>query len=254
MMRYLVKPLRVLYSLYAFVLFIALMIPVFVWSLFVIPFGKIRGGNMLYKACMLWGDVWLVLIFIRHKNIYEGPLEKNASYIFVSNHISYFDIPIIVKTFRMPIRPLGKAEMARIPIFGYIYKNAIVTVERGSAPNRAKSVAQLKSVIRKGVSVLVFPEGTFNETGKPLKDFYDGAFRIAIETGTPIIPVLMLDTYDRLHYKSIFSLTPGRSRSVFLPPVFTQGLEQQDVPLLKEKVFKIMDERLRHYGASWIKD
>lgn len=253
-MKRILKLLQILYSIYAFVLFIVLMIPVFIWALIVIPFGKIKGGNLLYKACTLWGDIWCFLIFIHHKNIYEEPIEKGTSYIFVSNHISYFDIPILVKTFRMPIRPLGKAETAKVPLFGFIYKHAIVTVERGSAPNRAKSVSLLKSVIRKGVSVLVFPEGTFNETGKPLKEFYDGAFRIAIETGTPIVPVLMLDTHDRLHYKSIFTLTPGRSRSVFLPLVSTEGLETKDTSLLKEKVSAIMEERLRHYGASWIKD
>jgi 1-acyl-sn-glycerol-3-phosphate acyltransferase len=230
------------------------MIPVFIWALCVSPFGRIKGGNLLYKACTLWGDIWLPLIFIWHKNIYEQPIDKKASYIFVSNHISYFDIPVIVKTFRQPIRPLGKAEIAKIPIFGFIYKNAIVTVERSSAPNRAKSVAVLKSVLKQGVSILVFPEGTFNETGKPLKEFYDGAFRIAIETSTPIVPVLMLDTFDRLHYKSIFSLTPGISRSVFLQPVSTEGLGSKDVTVLKDKVYALMEERLRHYNASWIKD
>lgn len=253
-MKLILKPLQVLYSIYAIVLFIILMIPVFIWALIVIPLGKVRGGNLLYKACTLWGDVWLPLIFIRHTNIYETPLQKNASFIFVANHNSYFDIPVLVKTFRMPIRTLGKAEIARIPVFGHIYKAVIITVARNSIGNRAKSVMQLKSVIRKGVSVLVFPEGTFNETNKPLKEFYDGAFRIAIETGTPIVPVLFLDAYDRLHHKSIFSLTPGKSRSVFLPAVSTEGLGLRDVPLLKARVFAIMEERLRHYGASWIKD
>lgn len=253
-MKFVIKSLQLLYSLYAFALFIILMIPVFVWAVIVTPLGKITGGNLLYKACSLWGDIWCFLIFIRHKNIYEEPLQKGASYIFVSNHISYFDIPVIVKTFRMPIRPLGKAEIAKLPLFGFIYKNAIVTVERSSAPNRAKSVALLKSILRKGISVLVFPEGTFNETAKPLKEFYDGAFRIAIETSTPIVPVLMLDTHDRLHYKSIFSLTPGKSRSVFLTPILTEGLTTRDAASLKDKIFALMDERLRQYNASWIKD
>ncbi|MEJ7914365.1 MAG: lysophospholipid acyltransferase family protein, partial [Chitinophagaceae bacterium] len=214
----------------------------------------VNAGNLIYKACSLWADIWFVLLFIRHKNIYEAPLEKGKAYIFLSNHISYFDIPVIVKAFRQPLRPLGKVQMQKIPIFGIIYKNVIVSVDRSSPANRARSVQLLKSFLQKGISVLVFPEGTFNETDKPLKDVYDGAFRIAIETGTPIKPVLMLDTHDRLHYKSIFSFTPGRSRAVFLEDVPVAGLTADQLPQLKAQVIQLMESKLRGYGASWIKD
>jgi 1-acyl-sn-glycerol-3-phosphate acyltransferase len=134
--------------------------------------------------------------------------------------------------------------MAKIPIFGLIYRNAIVTVDRTSPENRAKSVLLLKSILKKEISILVFPEGTFNTTHKPLKEFYNGAFRIAVETGTPIKPVLLLNSYDRMHYESIFSMNPGKSRSIFLPEVSVEGLSANDVDLLKEKVFKMMEEEL----------
>ena len=97
-------------------------------------------------------------------------------------------------------------------------------VDRSDADHRAKSVEMLKSILKKNISVAIAPEGTFNMTGKPLKEFYDGAFKIAIETQTPIKPVLFLDTYDRLNYHSVFSLTPGRSRSVFLEEISVNGL------------------------------
>jgi 1-acyl-sn-glycerol-3-phosphate acyltransferase len=253
-MRILKIILRALFSIYALLTFIMLMIPVFIWSLAVLPFGKIRGGNLLWLACRTWGDIWYVLLFIRHKNIYEQPLRKGASYIFVSNHISYFDIPQIVTSFRLPIRPLAKAEISKVPIFGLIYRNTVVSVDRSSPGNRAKSVQVMKSIIRKGVSVLVFPEGTFNTTHKPLKEFYDGAFRIAIETGTPIKPVLMLDTYDRLHYDSLFSLTPGKSRTIFLDEISTEGLDVKNVPALKAEVYAIMERKLLEYNATWIRE
>jgi len=251
-MKILLKPLQILYVIYAFVLFVALMIPVFIWSLLVLPFGRIKGGNLVYSACIVWADIWFALIFIFHKNIYIGELKKDQSYIFVANHISYLDSAIIPKTFRHPIRPLGKVEMAKIPIFGFIYKNAIVTVDRSSAENRIKSVLILKSILKKGISILVFPEGTFNTTHLPLKEFYDGAFRIAIETGTPIKPVLLLDAYERMHYKSIFCLNPGKSRSLFLPAVSVEGLTVKDVAALKEKVFEMMKKELVVRGAKWI--
>jgi 1-acyl-sn-glycerol-3-phosphate acyltransferase len=162
------RPLQWLYSIYAFIVFIALMLVIFPFVIIASFFGRIRGGNMIYRLCMLWADIWFPLIFVWVKRIYESPHSKSKQFIFVSNHISYFDSPVIVKAFRQPIRPLGKVEMAKIPVFGFIYKNAIVTVDRSSPENRAASIQILKSVISKGISVLVFPEGTFNKTGKPV--------------------------------------------------------------------------------------
>jgi 1-acyl-sn-glycerol-3-phosphate acyltransferase len=107
-------------------------------------------------------------------------------------------------------------------------------------------------VIKKGISVVIAPEGTFNMTTKPLKEFYDGAFKIAIETQTPIKPILFLDTYDRLNYKSIFTLSPGRSRAIYLDEISVTGLSGKDVSRLKEKVNGLMEEKLIAYKASWI--
>lgn len=247
-MSILIRPLQIVYSLYALLLFVALMLLLFPFVLLASLFGRMRGGNMVYRICILWGDIWFPLVGIFHKNIYVQPPRKNQSYIYVVNHTSYLDAAIIVKTFRHPLRPLGKIELAKVPVFGFIYKNAIVTVDRSSAHNRARSVQRLKAFLKKGTSVLVFPEGTFNQTDKPLKNFYDGAFRIAIETGTPIKPVLFLDAKKRLHYSSIFSLTPGQSRSLFLPEISVAGLTLKDVPALKQKVHDIMDHGLSEPG------
>jgi 1-acyl-sn-glycerol-3-phosphate acyltransferase len=252
MMRKNWRPLLWLYNLYAIAWFVVLMIPVFLFAVPVSFFGNIKGGNLIYRACMLWADAWFALIFIRHKNIYEQPLRQDQSYIFVANHISYIDAPLIVKTFRKPLRALGKVEMTKVPVFGFIYRKAIVTVDRSSVGNRAKSVQILKSILRKGISVLVFPEGTFNTTYQPLKEFYDGAFRVAIESNTPIKPVLFLDGYSRMPYEQLFSLNPGLSRSIFLEEISTCGLSSEDVPFLKEKVYQLMERKLLEYQASWI--
>ena len=247
------KPLLFLYNLYAVVLFVVLMVPVFLFAVPVSFLGNIKGGNLIYKACRLWADVWFALIFIRHKNIYEQPLKKDRSYIFVANHISYLDSAIMVKVFRQPLRALGKVEMAKIPLFGFIYRKTIVTVDRTSPEHRARSVLILKSILRRGISVLVFPEGTFNTTYNPLKHFYDGAFRIAIETGTPIKPVLFLDSYSRMPFENLFSLNPGINRSVYLEEISTEGLNNSDVPHLRKKVFELMEQKLIAHKVAWIK-
>lgn len=229
------------------------MLLIFPFAIIASFLGRIKGGNITLRLCMLWADIWFPLIFIRHKKIVEDPLDKKKSYIFLSNHISYLDAAIIVKAYRLPIRPLGKVEMSKVPVFGFIYRHAIVTVDRSSATNRANSVRILKSLINKGISVLVFPEGTFNLGTTPLKEFYDGAFRIAIETQTPIKPVLFLDAYRRMPNESLFLMTPGISRILYMDEISVTGYTLADLEILKDKVYDIMEKKLIEYDAGWRK-
>ena len=253
-MRYLYRFIQVIFTIYAFIPFTAFLLLIFPIVVIASFFGKIKGGNFTYKLCRIWSGFVLLMLGIFHKTLFEAPHDRNKQYVFVFNHISFLDIPVLLKSIRKQhIRVLGKAEMAKIPIFGFLYRNTAVLVNRDSPEKRTKSVMQLKSIIKKGISIVIAPEGTFNMTNKPLKEFYDGAFRIAIETKTPIKPILFLDTYDRMHYRSIFTLTPGRSRTVYLAEVNVDGLTINDVALLREKVYKIMEGALIRYKASWIK-
>lgn len=252
-MKVLLRALKGLYSIYAFITFVAVMLMIFPFTLPANLMGRIRGGNLVYRLCSLWADIWFPLIFIRHKKIYESPHDRKSSYIFVSNHISYIDAAVIPKAFRQPVRPLGKAEMSRVPVFGFIYRNAIVTVDRSSASNRANSIRVLKSLISKGISVMVFPEGTFNMGTTPLKEFFDGAFRVAIETQTPVKPVLFLDTYRRMPYESLFLMTPGISRILYLDEIPVTSYTLADVARLRDEVFSVMEKKLVEYDAAWRK-
>lgn len=210
-------------------------------------FGKIKGGNFIYKICKAWGYTWYTLTGIWHKNIYETPHDTGSQYVFVANHISYMDIPAAMLSIQQPVRVLGKYEMVKYPVFGYIYKCAVITVDRKNAERRAKSVRRLKAALKKNISIFIFPEGTFNETGQPLKDFYDGAFRLAIETQTPIKPLLFIDTIDRLHYRGIFELTPGPNRVIYTQQIPVDGLTIADLQLLKQKVYDMMVAGLKRY-------
>lgn len=253
-MRYLIFLLKSLFSVYSLALFISIMLLLFPFVIVASFFGKVRGGNIIYKICQLWADVIFILCAIFHKNYFEVPHDRSKQYVFVFNHISYMDIPVLMKAIRKQhFRILGKAEMAKIPVFGFFYRNAVVMVDRSSAQKRTTSVRQLKNVISKNISVVIAPEGTFNTTGQPLKEFYDGAFRVAIETQTPIKPILFLDTYDRMNYQNVLSLTPGRSRAIYLQEISVAGLTVKDVGRLKEKVYHLMEEKLIIYKASWIK-
>jgi 1-acyl-sn-glycerol-3-phosphate acyltransferase len=252
-MKIILKPLQILYVIYAMILFVVTMFIVIPFVIIASFFGKIKGGNAVMRIVHWWADVWLFMIGIFHIRIVEQEIREHQPYIFVSNHNSYMDIPQMLKAIRSPLRILGKAETGKIPIFGIIYNAAVVTVLRGSAQNRAKSVKTLKSVLSKEISIYIAPEGTFNMTDKPLIDFYDGAFRLAIETETPIKPMLFLDSVDRLHWSSVFAMTPGKLRTVYLEEISPEGYSPFDADQLKKKVYDLMEKKLIEYNVSWIK-
>ena len=252
-MKYVLIVLKAIFSIYVFALFTVIMVLLFPVVIGVSFLGKVKGGNIIYKICQLWADVIFVLSGLYHKNYFEVPHDATKQYVFVFNHISYIDIPVLMKVIRKQhFRILGKAEMSKIPVFGFLYKHAVVMVNRESAQKKVASILQLKKVIAKKISVVIAPEGTFNTSNNPLKSFYDGAFRVAIETQTPIKPILFLDTFDRMNYKCVLSITPGKTRAIYLDEISVEGLTIKDVKILKEKVYKIMEEKLIFYKANWI--
>jgi 1-acyl-sn-glycerol-3-phosphate acyltransferase len=244
-MKQIVKFFQVIYVIYAALLFLVLMLLILPLAIIGSFFGTIRGGTIIYSLCTIWAETWLFLIGIHHKNIYIAPHNKDHACIFVANHISYMDVPVLVKSIRQPMRVLAKSELSRVPVFGFLYKRATVMVDRSDGQNRAKSVMRLKAYLKRKISIFIFPEGTFNITGQPLKEFYNGAFRVAIETQTPIKPVIFPDTIDRWHYNDFFSLTPGVSRAIFMEEIPVKDLTLHDIDILKEKVYRQMDAELR---------
>jgi 1-acyl-sn-glycerol-3-phosphate acyltransferase len=240
------------YILYAYLLFVVGLLIIFPGVLVALLLGQPAGGNLVIKLSRAWSDGWLLLIGIEHKNIVEEPIQPKRHYVFVANHISYLDIPLIFQAIRKnPIRVLGKIEMSKIPVFGLLYQLAVVLIDRSSNISRADSIVRLKQVLDKNISIFIFPEGTFNEGHKPLKHFYDGAFRMAIETQTPIKPIVYLDSVNRMHYKSIFSLTPGISRAVILPEIDVTSYTIADVGLLKQNTFDAMEACIILYGGHF---
>jgi len=209
--------------------------------------GKVRGGNITFYFLRLWAHLWFPLVGIWVRKIHKDNNEK-GDFLFVVNHRSYLDAAIAVKVMPLPFRPLGKIEMKKIPFFGFIYKQSVVLVDRSSAIGRSNSVREMIYMIKQGVSILIFPEGTTNESEQLLTPFHNGAFRIAIETQTPLKPVLYLDSGTRFpHHHKKMSLTPGRCRVLFLPSIPVAGLTMEDLPALKQRVFNIMEDALKQY-------
>ena len=245
---YPINILQFLYCIYALLVFAILTIVSVITMLFLIPFSKSKLSKRVYKICRYWAKAFLILIGVRHIEIFEDQHDFKKPHIFVANHNSYMDIPPIVQLKHQPIKPLGKFESSKIPIFGWIYRAAVIMVDRSSPDKRAKSLRNLKAALHKKVSIFIFPEGTFSMTEeRPLKNFYNGAFKLAIEMQVPIQPILLVDAVDRMHYSSVFTLTPGKNRVVYLPTVKVDKYTMDDIEILKDKVYQMMDEGLRRY-------
>jgi 1-acyl-sn-glycerol-3-phosphate acyltransferase len=199
----------------------------------------------IYTIIKYWARLWLWLIGMPIQ--VKGIKPAAGRYVIVANHISYLDTLVIFPGLPVYFRPLGKIEISKIPVLGFVYRQIVVMVDRDNDKSRALSMRLMWRALQHEGSILIFPEGTFNETGAPLKEFYNGAFRLAINTQTPILPVLFPDTVNRWHYSAWWKLWPGRNRVVYLEPVSTTGLTLKDLPALKQAVYSVMEDGLKYY-------
>jgi 1-acyl-sn-glycerol-3-phosphate acyltransferase len=247
-MKIIVRPFQLLYCLYALIIFALLSIIAVIAMFLILPFSKKNFSKRIYKICRYFAKSLYLFLGIRHQEIFEGIHHFHKPHIFVGNHNSYMDIPPIVQLKHQPIRPLGKFESSKIPLFGLFYRNAVIMVDRSDPEKRAQSLRNLKDALKQQISIFIFPEGTFSMTEeRPLKEFYNGAFKLAIEMQVPIQPVLMVDALDRMHFSSISSLSPGKNRVVYLPTVYVDNYTLDDLELLKQQVHQMMEDGLRRY-------
>lgn len=190
-----------------------------------------------------WSWIYSYLNFIPYEIRHRERIKRGASYIFVSNHTSYMDIPALVVTIKGQFRALAKKELLKLPIFGWIAQIMCVVVDRSSNESRRKSMDNLKRILGMGISVLIFPEGTQNRTKEMLQPFYDGAFRIAVETQQPIIPIVVLGAGEIMPPGKAF-IKPGKITVVIGEEIPTTDLTITDVKDLREKVFGIMSQMI----------
>lgn len=180
-----------------------------------------------------------MLNFIHYKYKGKENIQKGKSYIYVSNHTSFLDIPGITMAIPGQFRPLAKKELLKIPIFGWIAKSAAVIVDRSSGQSRKESMDSLKKIISMGISILIFVEGTQNRTKELLQPFKDGAFRMAIDTQQPILPMVVVGARPLMPPGTV-DMKPGTIKVIIGKEIPTDGLTGNDVTTLKEKTFNIM--------------
>jgi len=124
----------------------------------------------------------------------------------------------------------------------------VVLIDRKSPESRSKCIDDLKHQLAGGQSILIFPEGTMNRTDTPLANFYEGAFRIAIETQTPIVPLVIMNARNLFPRSNPLDVKPGTVSVAFSDPISVAGLVEADLPKLKNQVFVIMQNLLLKYS------
>ncbi len=209
---------------------------VFVSTLFPEPSG-VKTFKAISKG---WMTVFLYSIGCSIKIINKHYYNSTKNYVVTCNHSSLMDVPLLTPFFPGPNKTIAKKSFTRVPLFGWVYARGSVLVDRSSDKSRKKSYEAMKRVLQQeNLNMVLYPEGTRNRTGQPLKSFYDGAFRLAADCGKDIIPVIMFNTAKALPPGMPFFLLPNRLEMHLLPPVIAAGKTAGD---LKEAVYKQMWE------------
>jgi 1-acyl-sn-glycerol-3-phosphate acyltransferase len=198
--------------------------------------GRYRVGYLFRKIAVVeaaLNPLW------RFRCIGSMPADPRRPYVVVSNHESFVDI-LLISHLPWEMKWLSKRELFRLPVMGWLMTLAgDIPLKRGFGPSAIEAIAKCREALANRVSVMIFPEGT-RSTTRDMLPFKDGAFRLAIDAGVPILPLAVHGTATALP-KHDWRF--GRSTAVVkvLEPVETTGLTPADVPALKEKVRTIID-------------
>ncbi len=235
----------ILHMFWCATVFIVMMLIMFPFVILINTLLSGKKAQALSFVCLrIWARVFLILGLFRLVIKNKQYCDPKGSYIYVCNHGSYLDAIAVVLAAPQAFKPLGKKELVKVPVFGWMYRNLVVMVDRSSQESRAKSVELLKADLQKGQSLFIFPEGTMNRGEEPLAQFYDGAFRIAIETQTPIAPMVLINASKLLHRDHPTRSKPGTMTMVFMPPVPVDGYGLDDLPKLKAMVKQLMEQQI----------
>lgn len=153
-----------------------------------------RTGNIAHRVARIWAASILRASGIRVKLRGLKNIDPSKSYIYMANHQSNFDIPVLLAHLPVQFRWLAKAELFKIPLFGLAMKRVgYISIDRSDFRSAVKSLKKAAETIRKGTSVVIFPEGTRSLDGK-IHDYKKGGFIMAIDSQVPIVPVVIHGT------------------------------------------------------------
>ncbi len=192
--------------------------------------GRYRAGYMFRQIAVVHQKLNPVWKFTVTGTI---PSDPRRPYVVVANHESFADI-LLISHLPFEMKWMSKSEFFKIPFVGWGMQMAgDIRLDRGDKKAGAQALIECRDRLSKRVSVMIFPEGTRSLTGE-LQEFKDGAFRVAIQTGAPILPLAVLGTREALiKHDWRFGYSDAEVR--VLDPIETAGLDKHDVPVLRER-------------------
>ncbi len=200
-----------------------------------------KGQYWFILVSRFWMTIWLFMVGCPIRVRGRKNFAKGKAYVIVCNHTSLIDPSATCPFIPGANKTIAKMSFAKVPIFGWFYRRGSVLVDRMDTKSRLKSFEEMKKVIEQNMHMLIYPEGTRNTTGEPLKAFYDGAFSLAVRTKSDIIPAVLTNTGKALPADKPFFFLPHLITLEFLPPVSSEG---KDAKTLKEEVYNIMYKKI----------
>jgi len=202
-----------------------------------------------FKLARIWARFILIGMGFNTKITREQHTNKSDSYMFIANHTSMADIMLMLVVTKNPFVFVGKAELAKIPLFGFFYKRTCILVDRSSPESRKRVFLRAKKRLKDGLSICIFPEGLVPEEDILLTDFKDGAFRLAINHQIPIVPITFADNKKRFSY-TFFSGGPGKMRAHMHQFIDTKGLAIEDTVSIRTQARNVIYNQLLAFGAK----
>ena len=237
----------IFWVLYRIWFYILVTLPILIlFPILLISISKESWYSFFFKIARIWAKFILIGMGFVYKIDREQTPEKDKSYLFVANHTSMADIMLMLVAVKNPFVFVGKAELAKIPLFGFFYKRTCILVDRSSSKSRQAVFLRAQRRLKAGVSICIFPEGGVPEEHIVLDEFKDGAFRLAINHQIPIVPLTFADNKKRFSY-TFFSGSPGKMRVKMHKFLSTEGLAVADTKTLNEKSKQIILKQLQQF-------
>jgi 1-acyl-sn-glycerol-3-phosphate acyltransferase len=240
--------IRTVHTVYGFFIFSLLLILLFPFFLVPIIFpSQFKLTGIINRW---WAKLMFIFVFLPYEVECRSKLDPKRTYIFCSNHFSYLDIPAMGLN---PINAIfvGKNSIAKVPLFGFMYRKLHITVDRRSLRSRSNTVINSLKAIDDGKSLVIYPEGGMATTEPPkMSNFKDGAFRAAIEKQIPIVPVTIPFNWIILPDQKPLRLHRGKVKVIFHEPIETKGMTNGDVKKLKEEVYSVIALELEKQNKS----
>jgi 1-acyl-sn-glycerol-3-phosphate acyltransferase len=200
-------------------------------------------ANFMYRVATSLGISGVRLAGVKIEVRGLEQLQPRRSYIFMANHVSNLDPPVLIPSIPGRCSVLVKKEVFRIPILGVAMKVArLVPVDRSNREAAIESVRAAAEVLRRGLNMVIYPEGTRSTDGR-LLPFKKGPFHLAIEAGVPVVPVTILGTAD-CWPKGSWGMKAGKATLVFHQPIDPAGFADRDqlMAAVREQIASVLPE------------